>query len=157
MKIQGQIINGKLEIFEEDKIRYTRYVHRLEDGGILDIELEKVRYARSAKQNRFYFGVVVKPLAEYIGVEKPDIMHETLKSLHLTERIRVAYDRRRKMTVNHSTTDLDTWQFEEYLERIRVWAKDFLRYRIPYPNEVPLYAYDINEITQNAEKSEKNN
>lgn len=61
------------------------------------------------------------------------------------------------MTVTRSTTSLDTWQFEEYLERIRVWAKDFLRYRIPYPNEVPLYAYDINEITQNAEKSEKNN
>jgi len=50
------------------------------------------------------------------------------------------------MIVNHSTTELDTMQFEDYLEKIRTWAKKFLNYRIPYPNEVPLYAYTLAEI-----------
>lgn len=127
----------------------------MEEWTAIKIELEKIRYARSLEQNRFYFGVVVKPLAEYIGVDSTDTMHETLKSLHLTEKIRVAYDRRRKMIVNHSTTELDTMQFEDYLERIRTWAKKFLNYIIPYPNEVPLYAYTVEEILQNTKKSEK--
>lgn len=59
------------------------------------------------------------------------------------------------MIVNHSTTELDTMQFEDYLERIRTWAQKFLKYRIPYPNEVPLYAYTVDEILQNTKKSEK--
>lgn len=148
MKIEWIKRDGKLDIFEEDKIKYARYIKRVEEWTIIEIELEKIRYARSLEQNRFYFGVVVKPLAEYIGLNSTDTMHETLKSLHLTEKIRVAYDRRRKMIVNHSTTELDTIQFEDYLEKIRTWAKKFLNYRIPYPNEVPEYAYTIEELTR---------
>ena len=146
MKIEWIKRDGKLDLFEADKIKYARYIKRAEEWTVIEIELEKIRYARSLEQNRFYFGVVVKPLAEYIGVDSTDTMHETLKSLHLTEKIRVAYDRRRKMIVNHSTTELDTMQFEDYLEKIRTWAKKFLNYRIPYPNEVPLYAYTLAEI-----------
>lgn len=146
MKIQGLKKDWKLEFFENDKIKYARYIKRIEEWSVIEIELEKIRYARSIEQNRFYFGVVVKPLAEYIGVDSTDTMHETLKSLHLTEKIRVAYDRRRKMIVTHSTTELNIMQFEDYLERIRTWAKKFLNYRIPYPNEVPLYAYTLAEI-----------
>lgn len=146
MKITWIKKDGKLELYHDDKIRYARFINRTEDWEIIEIELWKVKFARSIQQNRFYFGVVVKPLAEYIGIESIDTMHETLKALHLTQRIRVAYDRRRKMTINTTTTELDTMQFEEYLEKIRIWAKKFLNFRIPYPNEVPEYAYTLEEM-----------
>lgn len=84
---------------------------------------------------------MVEPLRQYLGIETADSMHEVLKDLHLATSIRLPFDRRKKMKIPRSTTELDTREFEEYLERIRQWARKFLKFEIPLPNNSP-YPYD---------------
>ena len=68
-------------------------------------------------------------------------MHEVLKHEHLSDSVRLPFDRRKKIRVVKSTTELSTVEFEDYLDRIRRWARIKLRFDIPLPNDTP-YPYD---------------
>lgn len=129
-----------------DAERYARYISLIADGTVLRINVEKLVATRSLKQNAYYHGVVVDMLRQYLGIETAEAMHEVLKHLHLTESIRLPSDRRKKIEIVGSTTDLTPMEFEEYLEDIRKWAWTKLRFHIPKPNEIPLYAYSICDL-----------
>lgn len=160
MQIAGTVTDGKLVFHPEDQKRYLRYIARTPEGTIYKVELEKLYATRSILQNRFYWGCVVEPLRHYLGVETPEMMHEILKqrSPILAEKIRLNFDKRRRMVVVRSTAELTTVRFEEYLQEIRDWAKlPPFNFKIPLPNEVPEYYYDaeslqLEELTAAAKK-----
>ena len=98
------------------------------EGKDVDVTVKKKKKTRSNPQNAFYWGVVIKLLCETTGYND-DEMHNALKMLFLQ-------DRSRKIPTLRSTTTLSTMEFEDYLEKIRIWASTELSCNIPLPNEV---------------------
>jgi len=92
------------------------------------IEIQKSKKIRSLPQNKYYWGVVVKILGSHIGYTS-DEMHQILASKFLSYR---------KMNGEFvkSTTKLNTWEFENYLDKCRQWASGEMQVHIPLPNEI---------------------
>jgi hypothetical protein len=92
---------------------------------------------RSLIQNRYYFGVVVKMIANEMG-DEPIIVHEILKAMFL-EQVEMVKSKKTDTVVEvrwiKSSSELSTTEFEEYLEKCRKWAAEFLQLPIPLPNE----------------------
>ena len=87
---------------------------------------------RSVEQNNYYWGVVLKILAEdlgYIGPGEKEDLHNELRSIFLVRTGKLG-----QPTVE-STTRLSTELFEKYLEAIRNFAKERFGIIIPMPNE----------------------
>jgi hypothetical protein len=97
------------------------------------VELKIDRDKRSGQQNKYYHGIVVKILSDETGFT-PDEMHETLKYKFL--RYSKALPNGEEVQIIMSTTDLDTKEFEEYLEQIKRFAIQELDVYIPDPNEI---------------------
>jgi hypothetical protein len=96
------------------------------------IELRVNRNNRSIPQNKFYWGVVINILSNHTGFE-PEEVHEVLRAKFLKYRTVVFEE---EIEVTKSTKNLDTKEFEEYLEKIRMFAAQELDVQIPLPNEV---------------------
>jgi hypothetical protein len=64
-----------------------------------------------------------------------DEVHEILRGKFLSDSKSIAGE---DITFSHSTTELSTVEFEEYLSHIREWASIKLNIYIPEPNEVDL-------------------
>lgn len=88
---------------------------------------------RSSNQNRYYWSVVVKTLGDDLGYAQ-DEMHEALKLKFL--RMEAEPEKRRVLATVRSTARLTTDEFEDYLDRIRMWAAADMGIVIPLPNEV---------------------
>jgi hypothetical protein len=96
------------------------------------VELKVDRDSRSNNQNRYYWGVVVKLLSEHTGFSQGE-MHYTLRHKFLSYTKVLSNNER--VQVVQSTTDLDTKEFEDYMEDIRRFAIQELDIEIPLPNE----------------------
>ena len=116
---------GKV-IFDHQE-QWDGYLFTLE-GKYVHVTVKKRQKKRSNPQNSFYWGVVIHILCDTTGYSD-DEMHNALKMLFLQ-------DRTRKIPTLRSTAHLSTVEFEEYLEKIRVWAASELNCSIPLPNEV---------------------
>lgn len=88
---------------------------------------------RSLPMNNYYWGVVVKMIAEYMGEDGPQV-HEYLKIEFNPKQITVGG---KTVTFGGSTAVLTNQEFIEYWEKIRIWAGEFLLLDIPLPNDVP--------------------
>jgi hypothetical protein len=128
---QGIVEDGKLKLSRIDK--FNSYLNTLKGGVLVTIKKEKSQ--RSLEQNRYYWGVVIKLLCEEIGLNE-DELHEVLKYKFLKEHAENKV--LGEVDFVKSTTDLNTKEMEEYLEKIRVWATEFLNMNIPLPNEVEI-------------------
>ena len=73
---------------------------------------------RSRKQNRYYFKCIVLLLGNELGYHKYE-MHELLTNRFIAER----------------SKELNTKEFNQYCEQIRIWSLQDLGIRIPLPNE----------------------
>lgn len=98
------------------------------------IKIQKYSKKRSSPQNRYYHGVVLKYLSETTGFTLEE-MHEVCKYKFLP------YERANRVTgetqtFGRSTTELNTSEYEEYLNNIRIWAVNYLDCLIPLPNEI---------------------
>lgn len=102
-------------------------------GKMIKLTLEIKRPTRSLMQNAYYWGVVIKILSDEIGYD-PETMHEYMKDKFSFKKDIDMPDGGTMIKVK-STTDLSTIEFEDYLTRVREWAKDFLECFIPLPNE----------------------
>jgi hypothetical protein len=104
----------------------------------VSITIKELKRGRSLSQNNFYFGcvvpVIVELLREYGNDADCDIAHEFLKSSFLPPAGRKRVKVGKVIVESLSTTWLSTIDFEEYLERIRVFAAEH-NYQICYPNE----------------------
>lgn len=124
-----EVIDGKV-----------KFLNRREfDNEIKDFEGRKAwlvivgrRNTRSQSQNAYYWGVIIDMISKYLGYF-PDEMHEILKRKFLP--LRTIRLKDEEIVIPESTTKLDSGEFENYLEAIRVWAATDLNLTIPLPNE----------------------
>lgn len=124
MLFYGQIKAGKLNLFDLPKFR--QYCERQKEG-LVAVEIVKKKKKRSLNENSYYWGVVVKILADEFGYF-PEQMHEALKFEHL------GVKDERGLTIVKSTANLSTDEFEAYLRKIRLWASSEHNIIIPKPD-----------------------
>jgi hypothetical protein len=124
----GRVLPGGLLVWDSPK-DYNRAVRALAGKHVEGI-LRKRRTKRSSQANRYYFGVVVKILAEHCGYD-PQEMHEALAFRFLRiEDCPITGAPRRK-----HTPETDSTEFSEYVNHcIRLAAE--LGVVIPDANEV---------------------
>lgn len=103
----------------------------------INIEIQKQKMTRSIRQNRYYWGVVLKIVADELGYF-PEEMHHCFATMFLKKIIKIGD---REVETYNSTTRLKTDEFEDYLEKIRIFAAKELGIIIPLPNEVIDYDY----------------
>ncbi len=87
---------------------------------------------RSLDQNAYYWGVVIKLIADHSGYQgRAELkhVHDTLRGMFLER------DGLWRKKIILSTTALSTVEFEEYQAKIRQWAAIALDLYIPEPNE----------------------
>lgn len=119
--------------FRKNESKSKLFDHLKTLSDVYKIEIKKDKEKRSGNQNRYYWGVVIQMISEHTGFF-PDEAHELLKQKFLS------YDKAFKstgeaFTISRSTTDLDTWEFENYLEQCRIFAAVEIEIVIPLPNE----------------------
>jgi len=88
-----------------------------------------VNRTRSLPQNSYYWGVVIDILSNEWG-EHPKKLHRDLMTYHLG-----VPNEKTGMLSTPSSTELTPKAFEDYVERVRVWAMTDHNIFIPLPNE----------------------
>lgn len=101
-------------------------------GKLITVTYQAVRITRSLLQNRYYWGVVIAMLAKEIGYT-PEVMHEYMKETFLSPSYLGMPDGE-GIKFYPSTKTLSRKEFDDYIQRIRIWADDFLSLDIPLPN-----------------------
>jgi len=119
--------DGKWEIDDPEGLRAE--IARLA-GKRIEVVVRRQHSQRSSQQNRYYWGVIVDLLGKELGYD-PDEMHDALRAKFLTTPAEGD-----GLPHIKSTTELSTSDMEDYHERIRRWADEFLHIYIPLPNEV---------------------
>jgi hypothetical protein len=114
---------------EFDKM--TAVCRSLGEGTEAEMILRKPKKQRSTPQNAYYWGVIIKMIADHTG-EEPDRIHGALVCMFLK-----VYDWMGKERIR-STTELSTIEFEQYAEKCRQWAAIALDMYIPLPNEAEI-------------------
>lgn len=116
---------------QSDKIRLYESLKTLKPVAH-QIMIKVDRDSRSAKQNKYYWGVVVKLISDYTGFETDEV-REFLKCKFL--KYEKALPSGEVAELIASTTKLDTKEFEEFMEKVRAFAAQELDLIIPLPNE----------------------
>ena len=135
IEIESNVLNGKLK---KNRDLISEVIQSLEGKDIV-ITIEKKRKKRSNNQNAYYHGIVIpilkqgfyNNLGEHVGTDE---IHTFLKNRFLFKEI-VNEQNAEIIKMPQSTTELSTIQFEEYLDKIREFATEFLSIQIPLPNE----------------------
>jgi len=101
-------------------------------GKEVEVTIKEKGTIRSLKQNAYLWGVAYKMICEETDEPKEKI-HALLSSMFLKEDY---WFKEERNEVIRSTTDLTTKEFMVYIDRIQLWAAEFLNLDIPSPNEV---------------------
>ena len=92
---------------------------------------------RTLNANRYYFGVVLKTIADHMGQKNLDItgddLHEVLKGRFNPKVVMVDGQ---AVEIGETTKKMSQDKFVEYIEVIRDWSSDRLNCYIPLPTEV---------------------
>ena len=129
---------GRLVIDRYDKPAFINLISKERNKDVV-VRVVVSGKVRSGEQNRYYHGVVVplvqSALAEELGeVLTKGEVHEFLKQ-QCNWREHVNESTGESLRIAHTTTDLSTVEFEDYMERCRRFAAEFLNTVIPLPNE----------------------
>jgi len=129
------VVGGKVQGLGE-------FLHRL-NGQKITITLEPYKKKRSGAQNRYYWSVVIGTVRQFINDYgndfSPDDVHEYLME-HVggyTQIVPMMYKGKatdKMLTRRKSSTKLTTKEWDEYMQKIYVWASERNIY-IPEPNE----------------------
>lgn len=128
--------NGILYVYNR-KV-FDSLLHNLK-GKEVNIIISKKSKKRSSPQNRYYFGCVIPCIQQGLFETQGywltvDATHEFLKgSFNYKELVNETTGEVVKLPM--STTELSTIEFEEYLDRIRIFSDEFLNIIIDLPNE----------------------
>lgn len=124
----GRITAGKLHVRGWKQLR-------LRDGEVL-ITVERARATRSDQQNRWYWGQILRLIAEHTGYTV-DELHEYCKQRFNPKRMTFCDDAgvvTDDDTIGMSTRKMNRIAFGEYCEAIRSWAAADLHVAIPDPD-----------------------
>ena len=120
----GVVKDGKMNF--KDTMLYSQFIKQLPDCNV-EIKLRRQRNSRSEQQNAYYWGVVISMMAYKYG-DTPMNIHEQMKYEFLL-------DRTGTRPMVKSTTDLNTVEMEDYLQKVRDLASMEMELYIPLPNE----------------------
>jgi len=123
-KYSGVVKDGKF--IPDDKNYFYEYYRR--EGKRINVIIQSERKTRSNDQNRYLWGVVYDFISAETGHDNEEI-HEIMRHQFLMTHTDIG-------DYPKSTTKLSTVEFMEYIEKIRVWAGEYLGIRIPLPHEV---------------------
>jgi hypothetical protein len=129
----GEVVEGKLTVDERE--RMLDELGQWADGPV-EITIERMIATRSPQANRYYWGVVIKAIAEYTGFT-PDETHDILKIKFLPKDAAVANGNGEvigEFVIGGSTRRLTSVKFYDYVERIRQWALETLELNILPPD-----------------------
>ena len=126
----GTIKEGKL--FLDKSEQFKQYLHTFPNEKRVEVTVEKMKHSRTLQQNKYYWSVIVKLIAQHTGHD-PEQIHELLKQMFSPK---WHFSSVSAPGIPTSTTRLDTLEFVEYTEKCRVWANEFLGLQIPLPGEV---------------------
>lgn len=140
MKLHAKITEeGKLE-FTGSRVWVASRIRELPRGQEVTVEIKKYFKKRSKNQNKYYWGVVVSLV--YEGLRGAGYGDEILDEEDAHDFIKTTFFKKvlyhelhDNLEIVKSTTKFSTAEFEERLENVRRWAKEFLNIRIPLPNE----------------------
>lgn len=124
------VSDGKLQWREDQKRQLAEFCGRV-TGRAVDVCIKRQVKHRSNSQNRFYWGCVLQEIANSTGHTTEDL-HEVFKREFLPKQFVVIGDE--EFEIAKSTTELTTTEFEQYIERIRVFASGF-GVQIPLPGQ----------------------
>lgn len=131
-KFFAKIEKGKLKL--NDQSQFMAYISGLK--GDYELVLKKRFKQRSNKENRYYWGVVIPLLCEYMGYDNEE-MHEAIKWKFLKKQTDL-HPKHEELPTVRSTTTLSTIEFEQLMEEIKRWAAIEFEILIPDPNEVEI-------------------
>jgi len=122
-------------IIKDDNDKKLLITHLRSLGTDYIVEVKKRKNTRSMNQNRYYWKCIVQELAKELGYNT-DEMHDALKVKFSSEWEMIQYkDKTIPMHNINSTTQMNTKEFEQYCETIRIWALTDLSIRLRQPNE----------------------
>lgn len=123
MIIFGRIKEGQVQI----QRFYKKEIEKLEGKSV---EIKPLANSRSSQQNRYMWGVVYKIIGDDLGMI-PEEVHEIYKKKYLSYEKEV---KGKRYTFIKSTTDLNTLEFGEYLDKVILHATSELGIIIPEPD-----------------------
>jgi hypothetical protein len=127
----GRVKKGQLVLSDPAAWRAAVAKH---EGRDVWVTVKRQFLSRTPQANRFYWGVVVDHIANCIG-ESAEDTHELLKAQFLPKRS-IELLGGQGLEMPPSTRALSVEEFASYIERVRVWASQFLGLSIPDANEV---------------------
>lgn len=139
LRFHGKVVFGKFIPEEPEKFIKSFEQH---ESKRITVAIGRYRKPRSIEENYYYWGVIIKMLAEEFEsncdhILATDWWHEYLKTLFLKE---ISYKSFNKKQIRcervKSTTELSTIEAERYYEDIRRWAAVELNFLIPEPNKI---------------------
>lgn len=125
------VINGMMRPTLQQQQTMETFLQTRE-GRAVAVKFSRPVSQRSKSQNAYYWSVPLALIAESTGHTTEEV-HDVLKAMFLPRKF-VQLGAHEIETVK-STAELDTIEFETYLERIRAWASTELGIIIPNPNE----------------------
>ena len=123
-KFRGSVINGKFAPFNKNAFIDSFKAY---EGKKCEVSVGAIK--RSNNQNGYLWGVVYELIREECGYLVSDEVHDEMRALFWFK-IGVSGEK-----ILKSTTDMSTFEMEDYLSKIRVWASSFLGLPLPLPNE----------------------
>lgn len=115
-------------------------------GKEVEVTFRRLRKRRTTPQNRYYWGVVLPEIMRGMidlgndaiqmgNAGHAEAVHEFLKANLLDNGDEVTMRDGSSILLSASTTKCSTVEMEDYLERVRRWAAEYLGIAIPLPNE----------------------
>jgi hypothetical protein len=128
-------INEIGEFIPHNRPRFNEWARRF-PGKEISVRFERKSTKRSDPQNRYYWGCVIKEIA----IRLRDLGHDWLTDEDVHDMMKLKFNHEQIISeegevleLPKSTANLTKTQFGEYIDRIRMWAADFLEINIPDP------------------------
>lgn len=102
-------------------------------GKKVTVTVKQRRKRRTNPQNKYYWKVVVGTIAGFTG-DEPERIHDALRLKFLREPAVVEGG----LDYIGRTSSMTTAEFNDYVERIRVWAFESFNIYLPKPDETEI-------------------
>ena len=138
----GFVQNGKISL----PTQFREWVLKAYEGKEIRVTVKEYRMIRSTRQNAYYWGVVIPHMvAGFVSLgnnwlnpqnkEHQEMVHEILKDRFLANGIEVVIGNEVVKT-RPTTTEADTKEMNEFIERIKMFAHETMGILIPDPGEI---------------------
>ena len=131
-------LNPKVSLIS--KKSFQDDLRAFKDGSKVWMQVETYYKQRSLKQNSVLHWYLSE-IADETGMEMADVKSQMAKK-YLTvdqkdknDNVVCDPETGEVMTRTMSTTELTTMEFNDYTEKIRMWANDYLNLSLPLPSE----------------------